>query len=162
MLKEALKSMDSHPEPGSIEYARLCKKRHKESKQEARQKQLEVCEAVAIVATDSDRSSIMALPAKSLEFLKLYGSLEAIVSVGNALHQELVVALGRCHQQGFVGQIDDLVQHQLQDSMSTTSAKKLGQQLKVSDVGSRILSIGSFLLVFSCALLSVQSILLCF
>ena len=151
ILREYMKAMEplADPElprqstPGTIEFAR----KHRAQNALERREQQEVARQEGQLFSVSDA----AFPA-----LSQYGPMGVFNSSACSVHEDMCRGLVQCHHQNIPEQ-DSLVDHQLQDAMSTVSASALAKQLGIPDssIISRVYSISSACLEFSCYLWAV-------
>lgn len=155
LLKEALQEPNDddsgnsqQPQPGSIEYARHIR----EEKVLARKSRQN--------ASSSQSSCVgsLSLSEATKESMVQFGSLDVVTVTdvdGRKTCEKLIDALVQCKQKN-IEPSDALVEHQLSDAMSTSSASQLGKQLNETKIGPRVLSIASALLSLSCYLWAVM------
>ena len=145
VLRQVMNSMtvDADPvtTPGTIEYARECKKTKIEERHKLQSRFLEFA--------PGRQSSTTVVPMDTMLFLQKYGVLSAFYFVGEGIHHSIVDCLRDCHSQGFMSCTDELVTYQLENSMTTISQKALSKQLNQEHIGDRTNSIASFLLLMS-------------
>lgn len=148
VLKGAMRQLAEAAEhaPGSIEYARECKKqKHMEhNKQLAR--------AVEGIPSSSNMSNTSL---GAIQYVESFGGkLGTFYSVGDVgLHHLLCETLSQCYSKGLQDERDTLVHRQLEDSMSHSSVQALCKELRETRIGDRCLSIAScfLLLTGSCS-----------
>lgn len=151
ILREACQNIDNNrPALEGIEYARECRRVKLEKERNLKQQ---------ILQHDHQQQPQPAgtLTAETVSYLKQFGHLSSIYSIGGQLQTDMVQCMCASQSKGFMTMDDDLVQHQLNGSLSTISAKALAKQLgQERRPTERTWSIGSFLLQMSCALTTLS------
>lgn len=124
---------------GSIEYARECKKQVDQERQKAVAKHYGKQDSCT-----KNTGTDLALA----EYIQHYGIMSAFSEEQREPHRSMYNCMVACHKQSLVGVEDSLVTHQLENSMSTMSARALSKQLGQTQVGNRMLSIaGAFVIM---------------
>ena len=137
---EAAEAQESNA-PGTIEFARA-------------QRAIQIKERKQVQELDSQTDASNKQQVKTLNSLDKFGPPVALSSVGGKIHADIVNGLAQCHQKNITAS-DPLVEHQLEDAMSTVSAVAVEKQLGESKVLSRVQSIASACLELCCYLCAV-------
>lgn len=153
ILREACQNIDNNrPALEGIEYARECRRVKLEKERDLKQQ-------ILVLQRDHQQQPQPAgtLTAETVSYLKQLGHLSSIYSIGGKVQTDMVQCACASQNKGFMTMDDDLVQHQLNGSLSTISAKALAKQLgQERHPTERTWSIGSFLLQMSCALTTLS------